>query len=218
MIQKIYKWLYRITSRRDARGEVFGGCIQSAVRDSALEACKGLEGRILEIGSGSGLFLMKLALQNPGCEIVGVDLNEALLETTRKKIESKEISNITLFPYDATSLAFPDNSFDAVVCINFFLDMNIDSMIKVLNQMKRIVKTGGRIIFEFRNSRNLLFRLKYKLAKYYDPSAPYPLYTYDPKRIEEIIADLNLTVIRRMYIGFPVKKIAPIILIEARKR
>ena len=218
MIAKAYKWLYAITSRRDESGEVFGGCIQGAVRDAALEMCKPLNGRILEIGSGSGLFLMKLALQNPGSEIIGVDIIESLLDRTRSKIESKGIKNITLFVQNAMSMSFPDNHFDAAVCINFFLDMNIDDTIKILREMKRIVKSGGRIIFEYRNSHNLLFRLKYKFARYYDPSAPYPLYTYSPEQIDAIIKDLDLAVIRRTSLGFPIRKFAPIILIEAEKR
>lgn len=218
MITKIYKWLYRVTARRDESGEVFGGCIQGAVRDAVLEICKPLKGKILEIGSGSGLLLMKLASQNCESEVVGVDISEGLLDATWAKIESKGITNIKLFRQDATAMSFQDNSFDAAICINFFLDMNIDATIKILGQMKRVVKSGGRIIFEFRNSRNLLFRLKYYLAKYYDPTCPYPLYTYNPKRIDAIIRDLHLEVIRRTYIGFPVKKYAQIILIEARKK
>ena len=83
--------------------------------------------------------------------------------------------------------------------------------------MRRVCKPSGRIIFEFRSSRNALFKLKYKLARYYDPSAPYPLYTYDPDRVDGIMKEMNMRIVEKRYIGFPVKYYAPIIMVEASK-
>lgn len=217
MIKKVYSWLYKATSRKDERGESFGGMIQGAVREEVLGLCRGSSGKALDIGTGSGLFVMKLAVQNPELKIWSVDTNDEYLDAVAGKMEEKAIGNVHLLHQDAQEMTLDDNNFDLVVCINLFLDMNMEAVIRVLKEMKRVCKESGRIVFEFRNSRNGLFRLKYKLAKYYDPSAPYPLYTYSPEQIDEILRNLGLEVTDKKYIGFSVKSLAPVIIVEARK-
>ena len=48
-----------------------------------LEAAKEAEGRVLELGCGSGRLTIPIALQ--GSEIVGVDLSRAMLDAARAK-------------------------------------------------------------------------------------------------------------------------------------
>ena len=218
MIKKIYAWLYKATARSDERGESFGGYVQGAVRAKTLETLGAPSGKVLEIGSGSGLFLMKLAIQNPALEAYGVDTADGLVEQVKEKARARGIANLQLSCQSGAKVSFADGYFDIVVCINLFLDMNKDGVIAVLKEMKRVCKPSGRIIFEFRNARNALFRLKYRLARYYDPSAPYPLYTYYPEDIDRILDELGLAVVLKEYMGFPIKRFAPIIIVEVRKR
>ena len=120
---------------------------------------------------------------------------------------------------DACRLPFKDASFDTVVCINFLLNLeSIESVKRILAEMKRVCRKSGRVIFEFRNSRNMLFVLKYRLARYYDASVDrLCLNTYNPGQIESILKDLGLIIINRRFIGFPLKRFAPVIFIEAEK-
>ena len=218
MLKKLYAWLYKATARADEKGEYSGGRIQGAIRESVLDLCRGSAGKTLEIGTGSGLFLVKLASQNPNLKIWSIDTDEELLDEVANKIKDKELGNIHLLRQNAQELTFDRDTFDSVICINFFIDVDMDFIVKILKESKRVLKPSGRIIFEYRNSRNLLFRLKYKLAKYYDDSAPYPLYTYHPEQIDAILKELDLEVVNKKYIGFPIDKYAPIIIIEARKK
>lgn len=217
MIEGLYRWLYRATARSDERGEYSGGRWEGLVRQHALALCKGARGKLLEIGSGAGLFVLKLAAQEPGLEVWGVDTNEAMLDEVDVKARALDLKNVRLEMQDARTLLVSDETFDTVVCINLFLNIDLGSVRAVLQEMKRVCKTGGRLIFEFRNSRNLFFVLKYKFARYYDTTAPYPLYTYSPGAIEALLKELGLTVKTRVSLGFPVKGLAPIILIEAVK-
>lgn len=218
MIKKLYSWLYKMTAREDEKGEYSGGLIQGAIREAVLELCGGFTGKTLEIGTGAGLFLIKLASQNPGLKIWSVDTSDEFLDRVAKKIDEKGLGNIHLLHQNAQDMSFDDDYFDVVICINFFVDMDMGSAIRVLKEIKRVSRATGRIIFEFRNSRNAFFRLKYKLAKYYDLSAPYPLYTYHPDQIDKVLEGLGLEIIDKKYIGFPIKRFAPIIIVEARKR
>ena len=84
--------------------------------------------------------------------------------------------------------------------------------------MKRVSSNSASLIFDFRNSHNLLLRVKYGLAKYYDPSvSDLPLKTYSPKLIKRILKELDLTVVKQRPLGFSLFGLAPIIIIEAKK-
>ena len=133
------------------------------------------------------------------------------------KAAGKGLKNIHLVVQDAAMLSFDEGFFDTVICINLFLNVNMDLAAALLKEMKRVCKKSGRLIFEFRNSRDIFFVLKYKLVRYYDDTAPYPLYTYDPDKVEAILKDLGLSVVNKKFIGSPFKRFAPIIIIEARK-
>jgi len=218
MLKRLYHWLYRVTSRPDERGEYSGGRVEGLARSQALELCKGSIGKALEIGFGSGLFVIKLAAQGPGLEVWGIDNNGLLVDHVLRKAADKELTNLRLAVEDAKHLSFTDETFDKVVCINLFLNIGFEAMTAVLKEMKRVCKREGRLIFEFRNSRNIFFVLKYKLAKYYDTTAPYPIYTFDPDRVDALLGELGLKAVRKRSLGFPVKWFAPIIFIEAEKR
>lgn len=217
MIKKIYYWLYRATSRPDERGEYSGGWIQGAIRRRALDICAGIRGKALEIGFGAGLFVLKLAEGNPGLEVWGMDSNAALLGMVRQKAAELRLSNLHLITDDARKLPFPDGTFDAVICVNFFVNMDLEAMGGILKEMRRVCADTGRVIFEFRSSRNILFALKYRLARLYDATAPHPLYTFDPDDVEEMLVRTGLRALRKSFIGFPLKRYAPIILIEAAR-
>ncbi len=220
MIKKFYYWLYHLTSRPEEKGEYAGGYIQSLIRKSVLFLCKGSAGKILEIGCGSGLFVIKLAQQNQNAQICSIDNDKEMLNYVKIKSAEKDLKNISLFRQNADSLDFGEGDFDAVICINFLLMMgSLDVVRQIITQMTRVCKKGGKLIFEFRNSSNIFFAAKYKLAKYYDGTLAHPLNCYSFKQIALILEGLGLKITRKIDLGaflfgFP----APIIVIEAEKR
>jgi ubiquinone/menaquinone biosynthesis C-methylase UbiE len=217
MIKKIYYWLYRATSMPDERGEIFGGRIQGLVRRTAMELCAPAEGKILEIGCGSGLFILKLAAARKDLEIWGVDRNLKILEETRRKAAERNIANVNLAIEDARRMSFGDETFDRVICVNFFVGTSFEEMAEILRELKRVCKRSGRIIFEFRSSRNALFALKYALARFYDATVSYPLHTFDPAAVDRMVGDIGLRITEKRFIGFPLKRYAPIVFVEAVK-
>jgi ubiquinone/menaquinone biosynthesis C-methylase UbiE len=217
MIKRFYSWLYRITALPDERGEYSGGRWEALVRSRALELCRGATGKALEIGFGSGLFTLKLASQEPGLDVWGIDNNSLLLAQVLKKAADRKLVNLRLAIEDAKRLSFADGMFDRVICVNLFLNIGFEPMAAILKEMKRVCSDTGRLIFEFRNSRNLFFVLKYRLSKYYDDTAPYPLYTYSPEKIAGLLSKAGLKVKSKIEMGFPVKRYAPIVIIEAVK-
>ena len=222
MLKKFYRWFYKKISNSKERGEYSAGVWPHRIRQKVINLCREYKGgKLLEVGCGEGLFILNLATANPQLEIVGIDNNISGLLSTREKCENKKFKNVKLIYADAVNLPINDEYFDCLVCINTFLNLESIKVVNhILGQMARVCKKKGKIFFDFRNSLNPFLRLKYKLAPYYDSTIEenkLPLNTYYPKDIEDILRKLNFKIINRIYIGFPLKMLAPIIIIEAEK-
>ncbi len=61
---------------------------------------RGLKGKILEIGTGSGLASILNAKTNPSNEVLATDINPAAIECARKNAESNSVSNIHFLQSD----------------------------------------------------------------------------------------------------------------------
>ncbi len=171
MIQRLYKWFHFVTSKPEEAGEYSAGYWQDKVRSSSLDLCKYKNGKLLELGCGEGLFLAKFGLSNPNVQIWGVDTRDNMLKKAEKRISENGIKTIKLQRGDAIALPFKNSFFDTVVCVNVLFNMaSIDVIKMALREMGRVCAPGGYIIFDYRNSLNWLLRLKYNLARYYDPS------------------------------------------------
>ncbi len=214
MITGLYRWLHRLFSRTGEKGEYSGGYWQDKVRRSALDLSRGVKGRVLEVGCGEGIFLASIAKENPGLEIYGVDNDERRLQKARMALKAADLSL-----QDATRVSFEDNYFDAVVCINVLFNMeSMETVRRTLREMARVCKTGGRVIFDFRNASNALLSAKYRLAKYYDDTLNgLPLNTYSLEEMEAVSKESGLKILNKKLVGFPYEPLAPVIVIEAGK-
>jgi demethylmenaquinone methyltransferase/2-methoxy-6-polyprenyl-1,4-benzoquinol methylase len=106
--------------------------------------------RVLDLAGGTGDIsaLMSRRVGGTG-EIVLTDINEAMLNVGRRRLEDKGIvSNIRYALVNAECLPFSDGQFDAVT-IAFGL-RNVTDKDAALREMLRVLKPGGRaLILEF---------------------------------------------------------------------
>jgi amino acid adenylation domain-containing protein len=101
--------------------------------------------RILEIGCGGGLLLLRLARQ---CEeYYGTDFSSVALQRLSRQLRLTHLDNVRLFERDADNLeGIPEDSFDAVVMhsvVQYF--PNVDYLLRVLASAIRRVRAGGSI-------------------------------------------------------------------------
>jgi len=100
---------------------------------------------VLEIASGSGGPSLYLAKKFK-CRITGLDINEEGLKTANQTAKDAGIADTTYQFADIDQrLPFDDETFDAIMCIdsmNHFRNRPF-----VLSEWKRVLKTGGRILF-----------------------------------------------------------------------
>jgi ubiquinone/menaquinone biosynthesis C-methylase UbiE len=100
-------------------------------------------GAILEVAAGTGIVTAVLAQTLPAAvAITATDLNQPMLDFAATK---PGLDRVTWQQADAMRLPFPDASFDAVVCqfgVMFFPDRRLAHV-----EVRRVLKTGGRYIF-----------------------------------------------------------------------
>lgn len=97
---------------------------------------------ILEIGSGTGELLLKLA--NIAGKIVGVDHSPAMLDESRRKVAERGVGDIELRLGEMNHLPLPDRSVDCVV-VNMVLHHAVDPL-AVMTEIKRVLKDGGLLL------------------------------------------------------------------------
>ena len=103
------------------------------------EALSGLNGKVLEVGIGTGRNLKHYPLS---CSVTGIDNSKEMLERAREKV--KGMKNINLLLMDAEHLEFPNNSFDYV--FTTFVLCTISDPLKALKEIRRVLKSSGELI------------------------------------------------------------------------
>ena len=97
---------------------------------------------VLEVGVGTGI---NLSMYPRDCQVTGIDFSASMLEKARERKWKKELANVRLLQMDAADLKFPDNSFDIVYAP--YLISVVPDPVQVAQEMRRVCRPGGRIIF-----------------------------------------------------------------------
>ena len=101
---------------------------------------------LLEIGPGKGGFTKEIAEFVPQGTIYALDINPNLIERFNQRIGKKNIKNIIPMVGDVYNLKeFADESVDRIYSISAFPE--IPDHVRALNEMKRVLKPDGRIVF-----------------------------------------------------------------------
>ena len=118
------------------------GAVSTAGRRHAVEIINSGNGRVLEVGVGTGLSLPDYKKH---LDIVGIDLAPEMLEKARERVKAEKLTNISgLHEMDASNLRFPDNSFDTVVAM--YVITVVPDPQKVMLELARVTKPGGEVM------------------------------------------------------------------------
>jgi ubiquinone/menaquinone biosynthesis C-methylase UbiE len=105
--------------------------------------------RVLELGCGSGWSAEWMG--RLGFKVTALDINEDMLELGRERMAACKRAfpetpiSVEFVTGDAEALAFDDESFDAVYCLNAL--HHIPDIPKALKEIHRVLKKGGRFLF-----------------------------------------------------------------------
>ena len=119
--------------------------------------------RVIEVGVGTGI---NLSLYPKNCSVTGIDFSGSMLEKARERAQRKGIRNMRLLQMDAGDLKFSDGSFDIVYAP--YLISVVPDPVKVAQEMHRVCRPGGRIIFlnHFLSPNPLLSRVERWISPY----------------------------------------------------
>ena len=118
------------------------GLVAREGRRHAVEVINQREGRVLEVGVGTGL---SLPTYEKHLEIVGIDLSPEMLEKARERVASGGLSHVTgLHEMDAADLKFADASFHTVVAM--YVMTVVPEPEAVMRELARVTKPGGEVM------------------------------------------------------------------------
>jgi len=89
-----------------------------------------------------------------GVEAYGVDIDKKALEFGRGVAEFNGYE-VKLRYANAKTLPFSDNFFDDVICVETLEHIPLSDRLKVLEEMKRTVKKGGKIVLSTPNPKGI---------------------------------------------------------------
>ncbi len=177
------------------------------------------DGRVLDIGAGTGKLALAIARAMGDGQVVAADFTLAMMRAGRPDLwKDTSGRRVAFAAADGQSLPFPDASFDAVV--SAFLVRNLADIRTGLREQARVLRPGGRLaILEITpgppNRLRPLFRLYFRRVVPVlggliagDPSA----YTYlpesaaaflEPDRLAALLHESGLedVAVRRMALG-----------------
>jgi len=105
--------------------------------EAALARLEVVPGRILDLGTGTGLAARLLAERFPSAEVVGVDVSPAMVAEARRMLSPTLTLRVDFQVADGAKLPFADASFDLVVLLN---------MIPFFDELARVTVDGGAVI------------------------------------------------------------------------
>jgi ubiquinone/menaquinone biosynthesis C-methylase UbiE len=112
--------------------------------------------RILDVGCGSGVPTLELAKLSKG-EVVGLDIDQALLDELNRKIEGEGLSDcVATRKCSMFEIDFPDESFNIIWAEGSIYVMGFE---RGLKEWRRLIKPGGFLVVHA-ETRKTLGKLK----------------------------------------------------------
>lgn len=103
------------------------------------------EPKILDFGGGIGTSVPYFRKYFPGSDLTCLDVSQKSLELAKERFPDMA----TFTHFDGITIPFADNSFDIVLAACVFHHIDHDKHLRLLYEVKRVLKTGGTIfIFE----------------------------------------------------------------------
>ncbi len=106
----------------------------------------GSKSHALDIACGSGGPTLRIA-RSKGCHVTGIDIHADGIAAANSQARGRGLEDrVEFLQHDASSrLPFPDQTFDAIICIDAL--NHLPDRAAVLADWKRMLKLGGRVLF-----------------------------------------------------------------------
>ena len=127
--------------------DLWGRLTESQARSRAIELAAIQDGQnILEVAVGTGLAFYEIVKRNPHGHNVGIDLSKGMLDKARKRLTKLGEGNYVLRIGTAFDLPAENESIDLLMNNYMFDLIPYADMDKILEEFKRVLKKGARLI------------------------------------------------------------------------
>lgn len=118
------------------------GVIADAGRVAAVDVINTLDGKVLEVGVGTGI---SLPSYRRDLKITGIDLSPEMLDKARERVSRQALGHVeAIEQMDAGAMTFADESFDVVVAM--YVMTVVPDPVQVLDELARVCRPGGTVI------------------------------------------------------------------------
>jgi ubiquinone/menaquinone biosynthesis C-methylase UbiE len=144
----------------------------SQAHRAALRASKIRNGtHVLEVATGSGEMLERLAEANPDGHTVGVDLSPKMAARSQAITRERHpAAQIHCPAADVRWLPFASGSFDTVVCCYLFELLPEGEMANSVAELSRVLRPGGRLVTTLVGQNRSSFNAMYKVCNKVAPA------------------------------------------------
>jgi ubiquinone/menaquinone biosynthesis C-methylase UbiE len=103
---------------------------------------------VLDVGSGPGLWSEKLAEKvAPNGKVIGLDLSADAIAYSRQKVKKLTYKNLIEYVQgNFFEIPYEQGTFDITFCSNALMYFNDDQKVKIISEMKRVTRKGGKVI------------------------------------------------------------------------
>lgn len=103
------------------------------------------EADVLDVATGTGQLLP--VLHDRGRTVIACDLTPAMLHVARRI--THDLDRISFVQSDATQLPYQDASFDVVASSRFLHLFEVETQVRLLREMVRVLRPGGLLVVDF---------------------------------------------------------------------
>lgn len=101
---------------------------------------------VLEVGCGRGVGVEVLLDRLGARQVTAFDIDPAMVERAERRLRARLGDAVRLSSGDATEIAHPASSFDAVV--DFGIIHHVQDWQRAVAEIARVLRPGGRLLFE----------------------------------------------------------------------
>jgi ubiquinone/menaquinone biosynthesis C-methylase UbiE len=154
---------------------------------------------LLDMGCGTGWAVRYAAgIIKENGKAYGIDLSSRMIE--KAKENSSNYQNVSFYQANAEKLPFENNFFDFIICTNSFHHYLNPS--KALDEVYRVLKTGGKIFIADVTTDGFIVKMVDKLSSKREPEH---VKYYSTQDYKEIFAKAKLKYVDGKFIAYPLK-------------